>query len=91
MLNDIFLDMLPKVDLHGYDRESARVMVNDFVDEAYCMNYEKIVIIHGIGSGILKEVVSNTLQKNKKVESFNVVGSNVGCTLVYINKNVSKM
>lgn len=84
MLNDIFLDILPKIDLHGYDRDSARVSVNDFVDEAYFMNYDKIVIIHGIGSGILREVVSDTLRKNKKVQSFNVVGSNIGCTLVKI-------
>ena len=84
MLNDIFLDILPKIDLHGYDRDSARVSVNDFVDEAYFMNYDKIVIIHGIGSGILREVVSDTLRKNKKVQSFNIVGSNIGCTLVKI-------
>ena len=85
-LNDIFLDHLPKIDLHGYDRDSARVRVNDFVDEAYCMKYNEIVIIHGIGSGILKNVVSDTLKKNKKVNSYNVVGSNVGCTLVKISR-----
>ena len=90
-LYDIFLDNLPKIDLHGFDRDSARVKVNDFVDEAYIMGYEKIVIVHGIGTGILKEEVSETLRRNKKVKSYNVVGSNVGCTLVYINKNVSKL
>ena len=81
-LNDIFLDHLPKIDLHGYDRDSARVMVNDFVNEAYFMSYSEVVIIHGIGSGILKEVVSDTLRKNNKVKSYNIVGSNIGCTLV---------
>ena len=65
-LNDIFLDNLPKIDLHGYDRESAKVMVNDFIDEAYIMKYEQVVIIHGIGSGILREFVSEVLRKNKK-------------------------
>ena len=85
-LNDIFLDNLPKIDLHGYDRDSARVMVNDFIDEAYCMNYDRVVIIHGIGSGILKNVVGEVLYKNKLVKSFNVVGSNIGCTLVYLLK-----
>ena len=84
MLNDIFLDILPKIDLHGYDRDSARVKVNDFIDEAYFMKYKRIVIIHGIGSGILKEVVGDTLRKNKKVKSFNIVGSNVGCTMVNV-------
>ena len=60
-LNNIFLDNLPSVDLHGFDRESARVMTNDFVDEAYRLNYEKIVIIHGIGTGIVKNAVHEAL------------------------------
>lgn len=85
-LYDIFLDHLPKIDLHGYDRESARVMVNDFIDEAYYLKISEVVIIHGIGSGILKDTVSKTLRKNKKVKSYNIVGSNVGCTLVRLNK-----
>lgn len=86
LLNDIFLDCLPKLDLHGYDRDSARVRVNDFIDEAYFMKKDRVVIIHGIGTGVLKETVSETLRKNKKVISYHIVGSNVGCTLVYVSK-----
>ena len=84
MINDIFLDNLPKIDLHGYDRDSARVMVNDFVDEAVIMGYSDIVIIHGIGSGILRMAVKETLDKNKKVLSHHVDGMNNGCTVVKI-------
>ena len=36
--NIIFIDNLPKLDLHGYDRETARVAVNDFVKENKKMN-----------------------------------------------------
>ena len=85
-LNDIFLDILPKVDLHGFDRESARVMVNDFVEEAYIVGYKEILFIHGIGSGIVKEAVLDTLRKNKKVVSYHIVGSNIGCTVARIKK-----
>ena len=47
MVNDIFLDNLPKIDLHGYDRDSARVMVNDFaVKEALDKN--KKVLSHHV-------------------------------------------
>ena len=88
ILDDIFLDCLPKLDLHGYDRESARVKVNDFLDEAYFMGNDRIVIVHGIGSGILKETVGETLKRNKKVIKYHIVGSNVGCTLVYIDKKI---
>lgn len=85
-LNDIFLDRLPKIDLHGFDRESARVRVNDFVEEAYIIGYDEILFVHGIGSGIVKEAVLDTLGKNKKVLSYHIVGSNVGCTVAKIKK-----
>ena len=81
---DIFLDRAPKIDLHGFDRESARVMVNDFVDEAIAMGYSQIVIIHGIGSGIVKMAVHDTLAKRKDIVDFHVALGNVGCTVVKI-------
>ena len=79
---NIFLDRLPKIDLHGYDKESARVMTNDFVDEAIALGYKQIVIIHGIGAGIVKESVHETLAKNKKVLSYKLDNFNNGCTVV---------
>ena len=85
-INDIFLDRLPKIDLHGYDRESARVAVNDFIDEAVAMGYSDIVIIHGIGTGILKNMVQETLARNKKVLSYYIDAMNVGCTVVKVKK-----
>lgn len=86
-INDIFLERLPKIDLHGYDRDSARVAVNDFVDEAVVMGYDEVIIIHGIGSGIVKNTVQEVLSRNKMVLSYHIVGSNVGCTLVVLRKN----
>ena len=53
-VGNIFLDNLPTIDLHGYDRDIARVMTNDFVMDNVLLNNDKIVIIHGIGSGVLK-------------------------------------
>ncbi len=83
-VNDIFLDNLPNIDLHGFDRESARVITNDFIDEAQRLRYKKILIIHGIGTGIVKKSVHQTLKKNKKVISYKVDAINNGCTIVEI-------
>ena len=87
-LNDIFLDILPKIDLHGFDRDTARVRVNDFVEEAYLVGYDEILFIHGIGEGIVKNAVLDALSKNKKVLSYHIVGSNVGCTVAKIKKKL---
>lgn len=83
---DIFLDRLPKIDLHGYDRDMARVMVNDFVDEAILMGYSEILIIHGIGSGVVKMSVLDTLAKRHDIVDYHVSAENVGCTIVKIRE-----
>ena len=81
---DIFLDILPKIDLHGYDMESARVATNDFIEEAIKMRYSKVVIIHGIGEGKVKKSVHDTLSKNKNVITYKIDNTNIGCTIVEI-------
>lgn len=82
--NDIFLDMLPSVDLHGYDRESARVEVNRFILENKILNNKEVLIIHGIGEGIVKDAVHKELSKNKNVIEYKLANNNIGCTVVKI-------
>lgn len=80
----IFIDNLPKLDLHGFDRETARVAVNDFIRDNKFMKNEFINIVHGIGSGILRTTVHEQLRKNKNVLSFKTYYYNQGCTIVKI-------
>ena len=83
-VHDIFLDNLPKIDLHGFDKESARVITNDFINEAIYLGYKEIIIIHGIGTGIVKKSVHETLSRNKHVESYKLDNFNNGCTKVIL-------
>ncbi len=82
VIDDIFLKNLPYIDLHGYDRESARVKTEDFIHESKILGNNKIVIIHGIGEGIVKESVYTTLKKSKYVKNFQIDIYNAGCTIV---------
>ncbi len=82
---DIFLERYPKIDLHGYDRDSARMVTNDFIDENYALGNEIVVIIHGIGTGILKNEVHETLRNNKKVLEYKLDNFNSGCTVVKLS------
>lgn len=84
-VNDIFLENLPKLDLHGYDKMSAIVATRDFIEENYLLKNSKVVIIHGIGSGIVKKAVHEELKKNKKVLSYKVDINNIGCSIIDIN------
>lgn len=79
---DIFLERYPKIDLHGFDRDSARMAVNDFVLENKMLGNEMIVIIHGIGGGIVRKEVQETLKYNKNVLEYKQDNFNSGCTIV---------
>lgn len=87
-INDlIFIDTLPHIDLHGYDRDAARVATNDFINDNVKMKNEFVVIVHGVGSGIVRNSVHEALKRNKNVIEYKVDRFNSGCTIVKININ----
>ena len=77
---------LPSLDLHGLDREYAKILINDFIKDNYSINNHKVVIIHGNGTGIIKKATQTTLKKNKYVEDFYIDNFNTGMTIVTIRK-----
>ena len=84
---DPFLVNVPAIDLHGYDRESARVAVLDFINDNLKLENEEIIIIHGIGKDILRKEVYNTLQRHKFVLEYKTTYFNRGQTLVKLKIN----
>ena len=82
----IFIDQFPSLDLHGFDRDYARIKINEFIQDNFVMKNEFIVIVHGVGSGILKKETLDTLKKNKKVEEYQLFKGNIGCTIAKIKK-----
>lgn len=83
-LSNIFTSHLPTLDLHGEDRESTRVAINDFIRDNQKMKNDKIVIVHGKGTGILKKTTQNVLKKNRNVVEFQIDFYNEGSTIVRI-------
>ena len=84
-MEDIFLKNLPSIDLHGYDRETARVATEDFVDENIKLKNNKILIIHGRGLGIVRDSVHSVLSRRKEVTKYHTDNLNYGCTIVYLS------
>ena len=81
---------VPSLDLHGMDREITRILVKEFIRDYYKMGYEKVIIIHGIGTGVLKNTVQEVLRKEKLVENFYLDFFNIGTTVVTLKKNIDK-
>ena len=81
----IFIDNLPSIDLHGENSDTARVMINDFINDNYKQKKNLFCIVHGVGSGILRRTTNETLRKNKRVIDFKTYYYNQGCTVVEID------
>ena len=79
---------LPSIDLHGIDREYARILINDFVRDNYIAKTYKITIVHGNGTGVIKKTTQETLKQNKYVEDYKIDNFNAGMTIVTLRKKV---
>lgn len=78
----------PSLDLHGYDREYARICINEFVKDNYKLRKETITIVHGIGTGIIRKTTQETLKRNKYVDSYKIDNFNPGMTVVKLKRMV---
>ena len=80
----LFIDSLPKLDLHGYDSDTARMLINDYIKEQQKLKNDTFTIIHGIGSGIIRKTTQETLKRHKMVLEYQMSFFNQGCTIVKI-------
>lgn len=77
---------LPQLDLHGIDRDYARILINDFIYDNYVQKNNKVIIVHGIGTGIVRKTTQETLKRNKYVVSYKIDNFNSGTTIVEIKQ-----
>ena len=73
---------LPTLDLHGYDRDYARILILEFLEDQHKMKNKLILIVHGIGTGILRKMTQNTLKKHPYVLEYKIDNFNDGMTVV---------
>ena len=81
---DPFLYNTPSIDIHGYDRYGATAMIKNFIDNCVRIDSKKIVIVHGKGTGVLKESTHEYLKTDKRVLDYKLNNFNIGETIVIL-------
>jgi DNA mismatch repair protein MutS2 len=67
-----------QLDLRGMRYEEAEQALEDYIDKAYLANLHQITIVHGIGTGVIREMVTKYLQRSRHIKSYNYAPQEAG-------------
>jgi DNA mismatch repair protein MutS2 len=74
----------PELDLRGLTVEEAEYRVEKYLDDAHLAGLEKVRLIHGKGTGTLRQAVQNLLARHPHVERFSLADYREGGTGVTV-------
>lgn len=64
------LNFKSDIDVRGYRAEEALETVQDLIDDALMLGFNRVRILHGKGNGILKQVIRDFLKATPGVKNF---------------------
>jgi DNA mismatch repair protein MutS2 len=67
-----------QLDLRGMRYEEAELELDSYIDQALLANLIQIQIVHGIGTGVIREMVQKKLQKHRHIKSYEYAPINAG-------------
>ncbi len=71
-------DFRDEIDLRGLLGDEAWLEVDKYLDAAVMANFERVRLIHGKGTGALKQALWQHLKKDKRVASFRIAAYGEG-------------
>jgi len=73
------------LDLHHFQAKDAPALIDEFLWQCERTGFLSASIIHGKGTGALRELVHLKLSKNAQVKEFHLDGENWGKTIFHLN------
>ena len=72
------------IDLHGMRVEDAKTTLINTIDRCLLDDIDELRVIHGFGTGKVKEAVEKLLASMRQVKEFRKQLGNDGVTIVYL-------
>ncbi|WP_179395990.1 endonuclease MutS2 [Lacticaseibacillus absianus] len=66
------------LDLRGERYDDAMAKLDSYIDAALLANYAQVTIVHGLGTGAIRNGVTQYLKRNKQVKRFGYAPQNAG-------------
>lgn len=63
------MDFKPEIDVRGLRGDEALMKVSEFIDNAVMLNMKDLRILHGTGTGVLRQIIRDFLKTNPVVGS----------------------
>ncbi|MDR3157018.1 MAG: endonuclease MutS2 [Lactobacillales bacterium] len=67
-----------QLDLRGKRYDEALILVDRYLDQAILSGFSQVTIIHGRGTGVLREGVTSMLRSDSRVKDFEFAPGNAG-------------
>ena len=66
------------LDLHTFGPHEVKDLLQDYLNECVRMGFHEVRIIHGKGTGVLRQVVHSALKRSPLVRSFRLAPPEAG-------------
>ena len=70
----------PELDLHAMTVDEAIPLVQEYLNDAFMAGLKEVRVVHGKGTGVLRQAVMRELRKHPLVKSFRSGGRFEGST-----------
>jgi len=64
------LNIIPELDLHALTVDEALPVIHEYLNDAFMAGMKEVRIVHGKGTGILRQAVMRELKRHPLVKSF---------------------